>query len=94
MRTGSWRGLLAILKRCNTLLRSHRMLCVIVYHVLSTRKPYAESESSRPTSDIKQKAVQRHLRDLRKLGLEVQIEPKATDASCHGINLSFAMGHS
>jgi transposase len=57
-----------------------RKLLVIVYHVLSNLKPYAEPEPSRSLPQAKQKAIQRHLRDLRKLGLEVQIVRNAANA--------------
>lgn len=56
-----------------------RKLLVIVYHVLSSLKPYAEPEPSRHPSPAKQKAIQRHLRDLRKLGLEVRIVQNAAN---------------
>lgn len=57
-----------------------RKLLVIVYHVLSNMKPYAEPEPSQPFSHVKQKAIQRHLRDLRRLGLEVHIVHHSTTA--------------
>ncbi|HLP40200.1 MAG TPA: IS110 family transposase [Fibrobacteria bacterium] len=56
-----------------------RKLLVIVYHVLSTMKPYAEPEPRTLHSQAKQKAIQRHLRDLRKLGLDVQIAPNPSN---------------
>lgn len=58
---------------------AHKLL-VIVYHVLSTMKPYAEPEPSQPVPRAKQNAIRRHLRDLRKLGLEVQIVPASATA--------------
>ncbi len=50
-----------------------RKLLVIVYHVLSTLKPYEEPKPKGHLSQSRQKRIQRHLRELRTLGLEVQI---------------------
>ncbi len=50
-----------------------RKLLVIVYHVLSTLKPYEEPKPKGHLSQSSQKRIQRHLRELRTLGLEVQI---------------------
>ena len=57
-----------------------RKLLVIVYHVLSTLKPYEEPKPKAPLSQSKQKAIQKHLRDLRRLGLDVQITPLSPSA--------------
>jgi len=57
-----------------------RKLLVIVYHVLSTLKPYEEPKPQGPPSQAKQKTIQRHLRELRKLGLEVQLTPLSPSA--------------
>jgi transposase len=50
-----------------------RKLLVIVYHVLSTLKPYEEPKPKGRNSQSNQKRIQRHLRELRTLGLEVQV---------------------
>jgi transposase len=57
-----------------------RKLLVIVYHVLSTLKPYEEPKPKASLSQSKQKAIQKHLRELRKLGLEVQLPPLSPSA--------------
>ena len=50
-----------------------RKLLVIVYHVLSNLEPYREPEPKQPSPRSKQKSIQKHLRELQKLGLKVQI---------------------
>jgi len=50
-----------------------RKLLVIVYHVMSNLEPYREPEAKQPSPRNKQKSIQRHLRELQKLGLNVQI---------------------
>ena len=57
-----------------------RKLLVIVYHVLSTLKPYEEPKPQGPPSQSKQKTIQRHLRELEKLGLEVHLTPLSPSA--------------
>lgn len=57
-----------------------RKLLVIVYHVLSTLQPYHEPDAPSAPSQSKRKAIQRHLRDLRRMGFEVQISPIAPSA--------------
>jgi hypothetical protein len=57
-----------------------RKLLVIVYHVLSSLKPYEEPKPGGHLSQSKQKRIQRHLRELRTLGLEVQITPISVSA--------------
>ena len=52
-----------------------RKLRVIVHHVLSTLKPREEPKPKGHLSQSRQKRIQRHLRELRTLGLEVQITP-------------------
>jgi transposase len=53
---------------------AHKLL-VIVYHVLSTQQPYQEPKPSGPNALSRQKRIQRHLRELRVLGLEVLVSP-------------------
>jgi len=50
-----------------------RKLLVIVYHVLSSLEPYHEPTAKPPSSRSKQKSIQKHLKELQKLGLNVQI---------------------
>jgi transposase len=50
-----------------------RKLLVIVYHVLSTLEPYHEPEAKPQSPRSKQKSIQKHLKELQKLGLNVQI---------------------
>ena len=57
-----------------------RKLLVIVYHVLSTQKPYEEPKPTGPLSQSKQKRIQKHLRELRSLGLEVKVAPLSASA--------------
>lgn len=52
-----------------------RKLLVIVYHVLSTLKPYEEPKPQSASKQVKQRTIQKHLRELKKLGLDVQISP-------------------
>lgn len=52
-----------------------RKLLVIVYHVLSTLKPYEEPKPQCVSKQAKQRTIQKHLRELQKLGLDVQISP-------------------
>jgi transposase len=57
-----------------------RKLLVIVYHVLSAQKPYQEPKPQEHLSQSKQKRLQRHLRELRTLGFEVQVSPISASA--------------
>ena len=50
-----------------------RKLLVIVYHVLGNLEPYREPEAKQLSPRNKQKRIQRHLKELHKLGLNVQI---------------------
>jgi len=50
-----------------------RKLLVIVYHVLTNLEPYREPEVRAHTPRSRQKTIQRHLKELEKLGLEVQL---------------------
>ena len=49
-----------------------RKLLVIVYHVLTNLKPYREPEPRTHTPKSRQWTIQRHLKELQKLGLDVQ----------------------
>lgn len=57
-----------------------RKLLVIVYHVLKNLEPYHEPEARTLAPRSRQKTIQRHLKELQKLGLAVQITEIA-DAS-------------
>lgn len=57
-----------------------RKLLVVVYHVLKTGQPYREPEAQPPTPRTRQNAIHRHLKELQKLGLDVQIR-EIQDAS-------------
>jgi hypothetical protein len=57
-----------------------RRLLMIVYHVQSTLKPCEEPKPRAPLSQSRQKATQKHLRDLRGLGLDLQIPPLSPSA--------------
>jgi transposase len=50
-----------------------RKLLVIVYHVLSTLKPYGEPKAKEPSAKSKEKSIRRHFLELKKLGVDVQI---------------------
>lgn len=50
-----------------------RKLLVIVYHVLKNLEPYHEPEIRKLAPRSRQKTIQRHLKELQKLGLAVQI---------------------
>lgn len=51
---------------------AHKLL-VIVYHVLSKLEPYREPVAKPPSPRSRQKSIQKHLKELQKLGLNVQI---------------------
>jgi nucleotide-binding universal stress UspA family protein len=57
-----------------------RKLLVIVYHVLSTLKPYEEPKPQMASKQAKQRAIKKHVRELQKLGQDVQISPILTSA--------------
>jgi hypothetical protein len=57
-----------------------RKLLVIVYHVPSTLKPYEEPKPRARLSQSKQKATQKHLRELRELSLDIQLPPLSPSA--------------
>jgi hypothetical protein len=50
-----------------------RKLLVVVYHVLTNLEPYREPEARIPTPRSRQRTIQRHLKELQKLGLAVQL---------------------
>ncbi len=50
-----------------------RKLLVVVYHVLTHLEPYREPEARIPTPRSRQRTIQRHLKELQKLGLDVQL---------------------
>jgi len=50
-----------------------RKLLVVVYHVLKNLEPYREPEARIPTPRSRQRTIQRHLKELQKLGLAVQL---------------------
>lgn len=54
-----------------------RKLLVIVYHVLSKLEPYREPEHQIPSAKSRQRSIQKHLKELQKLGLTVQIAENA-----------------
>lgn len=57
-----------------------RKLLVIVYTVLSNLTPYQEPKPNEQSSQAKHWAIQRHLRGLQRLGLNVQITPVPSNA--------------
>jgi len=50
-----------------------RKLLVIIYHILSTLEPYREPAVKEPTPRSKEKSIRRHILELKKLGVQVQI---------------------
>jgi transposase len=52
-----------------------RKLVVIVYRVLSKGSTYQEPTSQPPSSKARHRSIQRHIRELEKLGLSVQLTP-------------------